>query len=58
MSRPDLTSTSNRDAAAPWAVLKNRRRTEPLTSTTSSARQVATDLRTRPDHTQQSTAST
>jgi hypothetical protein len=57
MSRPDETSTSNRDAA-PWAVLKNRRRTEPLTSTTSSARQVATDLRTRPDHTQQSTAST
>ena len=50
MSRPDETSTSTRDAA-PWAVLKNRRRTEPRTSTTSSTRQLATDLRARPDHT-------
>ena len=57
MIRPELTSTSTLEAGPP-AVEKNRRRTAPATSTTSSADQVATDDRTRPPHTAQSSVST
>ena len=57
MTRAALTSISTREAA-PSPARKNLRRTAPVTSTTSPARQVATVLRTRPLQTEQSRAST
>ena len=57
MTFAPATSTSTRDAAPP-AARKNRRRMAPVTSTRSSACQVATDRRARPDQTAHSSAST
>ncbi len=57
MSRPEVASTSTRDTGLP-ATRKNLRRSDPVTSTTSPSPHAATERRSRPPHTEQSTQST